>query len=180
MRGRRVRTPKTAARPSQDRLREALFNMLGDRVGGSRFLDLFAGSGSVGIEAWSRGADWVTWVESDRVALACLRENRRCLCEDAGEVVAREVGRFLAGREKKLATDAYDIIFADPPYREQGWTRRLAPALARGYLLRAGGIWVLEAAHAAEDALSGWRLRDERRYGGARLHFYEKNEKGGL
>jgi 16S rRNA (guanine966-N2)-methyltransferase len=109
--GRRLRTPPGQdTRPTTDRVREALFSALGD-VGGARVLDLFAGSGALGLEAASRGAARVTFVESGRAALAALRRNVADLELPGTEVVAADVSRFLAGRPRP-----HDLVLADPPY----------------------------------------------------------------
>ncbi len=174
MGGRRLRAPRTEARPTQDRVREALFNILGARVVDARFLDLFAGSGAVGIEAWSRGAADVIWVESDKRALACLRANVHALCgASTSDIVPADVRRFMKNSENKLAAGAFDIIFADPPYGQPEWEGRLAAALLGAGLLAPDGVWVMESMErGASDTPPGWRLTDERRYGQARLRFY--------
>src|SRR5919198_4163450 len=95
--GRRLQAPAGAAtRPTSDRVREALFSILGDRVRGARVLDLFAGSGALGIEALSRGAAAVTFVDSAPGALTALRDNLDALGADA-EVVRADARRFLGG-----------------------------------------------------------------------------------
>lgn len=174
--GRRLRAPRTEARPTQDRVREALFNILGARVVDARFLDLFAGSGAVGIEAMSRGAAAVIWVESDKRALACLRANVRELCGAAASaVVPADVRRFMKRSENNLAAGEFDIIFSDPPYGQPEWEGRLAAALLDAGLLAPDGVWVMESMERGTNgALPGWRLTDERRYGQARLRFYYK------
>ena len=108
--GRRLHAPRGArTRPTADRVREALFSMLGD-VSGARVLDLYAGSGALGIEALSRGAESATFVERDRHALAALRRNLDAVGADA-QVIPRDVERFLARPE-----GTFDLVFCDPPY----------------------------------------------------------------
>ena len=108
--GRRLHTPRgTRTRPTADRVREALFSMLGD-VSGARVLDLYAGSGALGIEALSRGAESAVFVERDEPALAALRRNLEAVGADA-EVRRRDVLGFLAHPE-----GTYDLVFCDPPY----------------------------------------------------------------
>ena len=108
--GRRLHTPRGArTRPTADRVREALFSMLGD-VGGAHVLDLYAGSGALGIEALSRGAESAVFVERDAQALAALRRNLEAVGADA--VVKREDAlRFLAHPQ-----GTYDLVLCDPPY----------------------------------------------------------------
>jgi 16S rRNA (guanine966-N2)-methyltransferase len=115
--GRRLYAPRGArTRPTADRVREALFSMLGD-VSGARVLDLYAGSGALGIEALSRGAGSAVFVERDQQALAALRRNLEPVGARA-EVRRQDVLRFLARLEGK-----FDLVFCDPPYD-------VAPAVA--------------------------------------------------
>jgi 16S rRNA (guanine966-N2)-methyltransferase len=108
--GRRLVAPRgSRTRPTADRVREALFSMLGD-VSGARVLDLYAGSGALGIEALSRGAESAVFVERDRGALEALRGNLEAIGADA-EVRRQDVARFLARPE-----GTFDLVFCDPPY----------------------------------------------------------------
>ena len=108
--GRRLAAPRgTRTRPTADRVREALFSMLGD-VGGARVLDLYAGSGALGIEALSRGAGSAVFVERDAQALAAIERNLAAVGVEA-TVVRQDVLRFLA-----RADGAFDLVFCDPPY----------------------------------------------------------------
>lgn len=114
--GRRLQTPKgDQTRPTSDRVREALFSAVEARVGslqGLRFLDLYAGSGAIGLEAWSRGAAAVTLVEADRRTADLVRANARSIGCDVAEVLTRSVATVLAERPPA----PYDLVFADPPY----------------------------------------------------------------
>src|SRR6476620_4211722 len=114
--GRRLRTPGgEATRPTSDRVREALFSALESRLGsltGLRFLDLYAGSGAIGLEAMSRGAGVVTAVESDRRTARMVRDNASTLGFPTVEVVSLPVARVLAQHPRA----PYDVVFADPPY----------------------------------------------------------------
>jgi 16S rRNA (guanine966-N2)-methyltransferase len=108
--GRRLHTARgTRTRPTADRVREALFSMLGD-VSGARVLDLYAGSGALGIEALSRGAGSALFVERDRQALTALRRNLEAVGADA-DVRSQDVQGFLARSE-----GTFDLVFCDPPY----------------------------------------------------------------
>lgn len=115
-RGHRLRTPEgSVTRPTADRVREALFSSLESELGGwedVRVLDLYAGSGAVGLEALSRGAAAATLVEQDKRVLKVLRDNVRTLGLPGAEVVAGDVTRIVAAPAKA----AYDVVFADPPY----------------------------------------------------------------
>jgi 16S rRNA (guanine966-N2)-methyltransferase len=117
-RGRRLLGPKgQAIRPTSDRVKEALFSILGERTMGARFLDLYAGTGSIGIEALSRGAAHVTFVEADRAALRLLRSNlQQCGFEAAAaRIYSCDVSHFF--RREMDPFLVYDIAFCDPPYR---------------------------------------------------------------
>lgn len=117
--GRRLRTPPGEhTRPTTDRVREALFSAIESWAGtlsGLRFLDLYAGSGAVGLEAWSRGAEAVTWVESDRATAALIATNARDLGLAGADVRATRVVQALAVLPEPPAAP-YDVVFSDPPY----------------------------------------------------------------
>lgn len=185
--GRRVQVFGRGVRPTTDRTREALFSIVADRVRGARFLDLFAGSGAVGLDAWSRGAERVCWVESDRRVAGVLRQNAAGLGADAAAVIVSDA---LVQLKKGFAGERFDMIFADPPYewgREAGrpgapWrgharTRGSCALLAElirahGRLKREGLLILERRATGAEEVLSGWRLVDRREYGESRLLFF--------
>jgi len=117
LKGRRLRAPTwDGVRPTSDKLRETLFNILAPRVGGARVLDGYAGTGAIGIEAISRGAAHVTFVETDRRAQALVAENlSRCGVTDGYVIIRASVSRALDG----LGAEPFDIMFFDPPYDEQ-------------------------------------------------------------
>jgi 16S rRNA (guanine966-N2)-methyltransferase len=117
-RGRRLYGPqKLAVRPTSDRVREALFSILGNRLANSRFLDLYAGTGAVGIEAVSRGVEHVTSVESNRDALKLLQQNLKlCRIGDEIAVLSQTVQQFFT--HPYQWNGPYDLVFADPPYAE--------------------------------------------------------------
>jgi len=119
--GRRLATPRgTSTRPSSDRVREALFSAIESWCGslqGLRFLDLYAGSGAVGLEALSRGADHVLLVESDPAAARTIRDNATKTGLAGAEVRAEPVERLLAGG---APASPYDVVFLDPPYPTTG------------------------------------------------------------
>ncbi|MCL6615468.1 MAG: 16S rRNA (guanine(966)-N(2))-methyltransferase RsmD, partial [Firmicutes bacterium] len=143
-RGRRLRGPShPGLRPTAERVREAIFNILGPRVQGAVVLDLFAGAGGLGLEALSRGAKRVVFVERDRRALALLRRNlaELGLGGEEFEVIPGDVLVVLAG----LAAGgrSFDLILADPPYGA-GLSGRTLVLLAEGGLLDREGLLVLE------------------------------------
>lgn len=118
--------PGTATRPTTDRIKETLFNMLQEDVGDCRFLDLFSGSGGIGIEALSRGAREAVFVENNRKAVECIRENLSFTkLEDQARVI---LGDVLYGLARLEGEEPFQIIFMDPPY-DQLWEKRVLEAL---------------------------------------------------
>ncbi len=167
--GRRLKVPPGNVRPTKDRVRESLFGILGDRIPGARVLDLFAGSGAMGLEAWSRGAATVYWVENRSGVFRVLRENVTSLCDDTARPArcyCRDAFAFLRSAEVDMP---FDIILADPPYAlytEEPVLERLTCALGNGNLLSESGLVVLEHAGRYElPELQGWRVMSDRRYG---------------
>jgi 16S rRNA (guanine966-N2)-methyltransferase len=158
--GRRLSTPRGArTRPTADRVREALFSVLGD-LEGARVLDLFAGSGALGIEALSRGAAEATFVDSAPAALRALRDNLTALDLDA-EVRRADARGFL--RSARKAGREYDLVFLDPPYRRAAaLTRDLDRDLPA--VLSPGARVAVETGRQAPLGLA-LPLLDERRYG---------------
>jgi 16S rRNA (guanine966-N2)-methyltransferase len=157
--GRRLSTPSGRdTRPTSDRVREAVFSILGP-LDGARVLDLFAGSGALGLEALSRGAAQVTFVERAPAALQAIRANVAALGVGAS-VHARDVRSFV--RDASAAGDTYDLVFLDPPYRDAAG---LGPALDLTALLARGGRAVSESDRREPLVLAGLEVADERRYG---------------
>ncbi|MBO7721948.1 MAG: 16S rRNA (guanine(966)-N(2))-methyltransferase RsmD [Kiritimatiellae bacterium] len=177
-RGRMLRVPKTdAIRPTQDRVREALFNIIRGEIAGARFLDLFAGSGAVGLEALSRGAAAVTFVERDRRHAAAIGGNLRTIAgarAAAAEVVAADAHRWLAG----YAGPGYGVAFADPPYAlcEAEGAAWMLSALAERGAVAAGGLFAAETPAAAAMCVSpGWEPLRDRVYGKTRICLWRRN-----
>ncbi len=167
-RGRRLRTPPDS-RPTQARVREALFSHWGDRVLRCRFLELYAGSGCVSLEALSRGAAEAVAIDCDRRALACMEANRERLGAD-GLSIRR--ARLPEDLDRATATQAaFDLAFVDPPYD----ARRLQGLLvAVAGLMAGGGEVVLEhsSRRRTPSAAGPLRLTGSRRYGDSALTFY--------
>ena len=165
-RGARIAAPKgPATRPTGDRVREAAFNLIGP-VDGARVLDLFAGSGAMGLEALSRSAASVTFVESDRAACRTIEQNLAKLRLTGARVVCADAVWTL-----RQETRPYDLILVDAPY--EAWEElepRLAPQLAR--LLATDGLVVVETDARTEPSLP-LSQRTSRRYGSARLTLFE-------
>jgi 16S rRNA (guanine966-N2)-methyltransferase len=163
-RGRTLRAPPgTGTRPTADRVREALFSILGPVVDGARVLDLFAGSGALGIEALSRGAASATFVERDRRAAAAIRANLEGLDADA-RVVVRDA---LAWLKSPPPGAAFGLVFADPPYDS---APRLAAALAERLppVVSEEALIVIES-DKRNPLLLELPLADERSYGNTRI-----------
>jgi 16S rRNA (guanine966-N2)-methyltransferase len=159
--GRRLQAPPGAStRPTSDRVREALFSVLGARVDDARVLDLFAGSGALGIEALSRGAAEVTFVDSAPAAIRAVRANLEALGASA-EVRRADARRFLGSAS--AASRQYDLIFLDPPYRLAG---RLGSELTAALpaVLAPGAAVVAESDRRVPLELD-LPILDERRYG---------------
>jgi 16S rRNA (guanine966-N2)-methyltransferase len=166
--GARILAPRGRdTRPTGDRVREAAFNLIGP-VDGMAVLDLFAGSGAMGLEALSRGARAVTFVESDREAVRAIDRNLKKLRFEA-RVLPDDVGRRLgveAGAGRR-----YDLVLVDPPYRLlSGFLPMLATQLPN--VVASEGLVVLESDAREEPGLP-LPLRTSRRYGSARITVYE-------
>ena len=117
LRGRRIEAPPgRSTRPTREVVREAWFNVLGDRVVGARVLDLFAGSGALGFEALSRGAAHVRFVESDTAVLVVLRRNIEALGVGSRTEVTKADAMGLVAVPERVAAGAWDLVLADPPY----------------------------------------------------------------
>jgi 16S rRNA (guanine966-N2)-methyltransferase len=161
-RGRRIAAPKDEkVRPTGDRVREAWLSIVNPWLAGARVVDLFAGSGALGLEALSRGAEVVDFVELAPKSLTTIRANLDTLGAGAAGVVHREDAlKFV----KKLAPHAYDVAFADPPY-DVG----LASALAEQWLVTPFAD-ILGIEHRATETLPG--DGDRRRYGSTVVTFY--------
>jgi 16S rRNA (guanine966-N2)-methyltransferase len=161
-RGRPLHAPRGGVtRPTSDRVREAVFDMLGslDAVEGAAALDLFAGSGAYGIESLSRGAESAVLVDRDADAVAAIRRNLEVLGDDAGRatVVRMDALSYAAGAPEM------DLVFADPPYDFTGWPELLARLAPRTGLLVAETGWV--GAGAPWSPGPGWETVKVKRYG---------------
>lgn len=152
-------------RPTSDRAKEALFNILSPEISGANMLDLFCGSGSVGLEAISRGADLVVFNDSSRESLAILEKNLALLRESA-KIYNLDYRVLL--RQLDIT---FDIIFLDPPYRSDAGAQALR-LIAERKLLNTGGIAVLESDKPFEGSIPDLVKYDERRYGIACLTFF--------
>ena len=160
--GRPLKAPPDGLRPTMDRVKGAVFSSLGDLVPGAVVLDLFAGSGAMGIEALSRGASAALMVDSNERCIRCIHENLK-MAGVSANVQTMDVYRFLD----------FDIIFADPPYSKKPEDVKHAEALATSFKLAAalkpGGLFVLEKQ--ASGTLDGslFEVIKAKRYGGSEI-----------
>lgn len=158
-------------RPTPERVRETLFNWLAPTIVGVRALDLCAGTGALGIEALSRGAAAVQFVEPERAAAEALRANLTRLKAQGGEVAAMEAARFLQG-----AVRPFGLVFLDPPFALQLWTS-LAQRLEQGGWLAEAALIYVESPQGASFALpSNWVLHREGHAGEVRYALYRRSQ----
>lgn len=142
-------------RPTTDRIKETLFNILQQEVPDCRFLDLFSGSGGIGIEALSRGAREAVFVERDREAVSCIKTNiKNTSFEDRSRVMAMDVMQAL--RRLEQTGTPFDLVFLDPPY-EKGLEEQVFPFLLASHLVKEGSLIVLETSLAHGEELSEGR-----------------------
>ena len=180
--GRLLKVPADGTRPTQDKVRAAICSSLAALLPGARVMDLFAGTGAMGLEAWSRGAAWVEWVESGNNALRVLRDNLRALRvpEESGRVVGADVFKRL---EHPVSGEGFDLVLADPPYaaaKEAGWLVRLAGLLAKNGWVKPGGVFVFETeGREGAPEMAGWRLARDKSYGSTRVWIWVREESGG-
>ena len=167
--GHRIDAPRGAAtRPTSDRVRENVFNLVAPWVEEASVLDLYAGSGAMGLEALSRGAATAVFVEAETEACRTINANLDKLRVTGARVLCQPVARFLATEAR-----AYDLVFCDPPYQEY---ETLAPQLARYVprLLADDGLLVLETSSRGAEPDLPLSLRTARRYGAARISLFER------
>jgi 16S rRNA (guanine966-N2)-methyltransferase len=164
--GRKLVAPKGGARPTTDRLKEALFSSLGTRLHGATVLDLYAGSGALAIEALSRGAERAVLVDSDRAAEAAIRANLDTTGFASEARVQRStVTTFLSATIPEVP---FDLVFLDPPYDlPSGEVEVVLAGLAAGAVVTAGGTVVIERPKSAEAVTwpEAWAIEKERPYG---------------
>lgn len=167
-RGRKLKVPKgKSVRPTQDRIREAIYNMLGEQVAGARVLDLYSGSGALGIEALSRGAAGALFVDNDPRCIAVIKEN----LDKAGLTGTVRKGNVRA-IIKNMAGKKFDLVFADPPYGKD-LARNLLSQLSKYSILPFCSVVVIE--HSNREAVEQtpeWRRIKERRYGDTVISVY--------
>jgi 16S rRNA (guanine(966)-N(2))-methyltransferase RsmD len=177
-RGKTIRLPGGCRiRPTTDRVKGALFNILGSLEGKS-FLDLYAGCGNVGLEALSRGAQRLVFVEKDRRLFETIRENLRLLGFEArAEVIAADAEEGV--RRLRIRGERFDLLFADPPY-EEGFPAKIVAYLGGAELLAENGAIILQ--HSRREPLKqpvndALIVYDQRRYGDTLLSFLKNAER---
>jgi 16S rRNA (guanine966-N2)-methyltransferase len=172
-RGRRLKAPKgRALRPTSDRVKEALFNILPHDLAGMKVLDLFAGTGNLTIEALSRGATEAILIDSSSESAKAISANlRRLDLADLAKVWIMPVSRALRLLARRGET--FDMIFLDPPY-ERGWVEAALKIIAEGALLRPSGVVIAE--HSVREKVAETygilALKDQRRYGSTLISFF--------
>ena len=179
--GRKLATPKSQSiRPTSDRVKESIFNILGEEVEGKLVLDLFAGTGNLGIEALSRGAKKAIFVEKGRKALQLIQRNITQIgLEGRVEIIPRDANRAIGILKGK--GEIFDLIFMDPPY-EKGLVKRTLIKLNSHPIYHMDSILIME--HDRREPLpallEGWNLVRERRLGDTVISFLTPRDKGHL
>lgn len=156
-------------RPTPERVRETLFNWLAPYLAGARCLDLCAGTGALGVEALSRGAAQVQFVESDSRAAQALRDNLMRLKVTSGHVAALDARLFL-----QEAPQAYDVVLLDPPFASQLWTSLARQLEDGGWLAVAAWIYVESPRDTVPSLPTNWQLHREGRAGEVRFALYRR------
>ena len=169
-----IKVPSAVARPTTDFVRQALFNIIGERVENAKILDLFAGSGALGLEALSRGAAHCTFIDQHRQAITIINENLAKARLEGGHAVKSEVSPFL-----KRDAASYDLIFADPPYwKFYGDQDHINELLTSGLIsprLKLGGWLVVEiSSHQKSPETEDFTLVTRREYGSSAILIYLK------
>lgn len=161
-------------RPTSDRVREALFNILAKRIEGSFFLDLFAGTGAVGVEALSRGAEKSIFIENNNHCVKIINENlKRLNLQEVSNILRGDVISLLNSKGLNI-NEKMDLIYCDPPYRST-FTEDIMNAIHNKKLLKREGLLIFE--HSSKDEIEDsnfWDTVDSRRYGEAALTFLKE------
>jgi 16S rRNA (guanine966-N2)-methyltransferase len=167
------RVPGDSTRPVMDRVKEALFNILGESVTDALFLDLYAGTGGIGIEALSRGADSATFVEQDRYAAKTIEENLHATeLAEFGALIRADVRDFI----RRPPAKAYEIVYIAPPQYKGLWRETLLLLDKNpGHIAPDGVVIVqIDPVEKSEITLNVLHPYDERRYGNTLLWFFER------
>ncbi|MDB6118405.1 MAG: s-adenosyl-l-methionine-dependent methyltransferase [Verrucomicrobiaceae bacterium] len=175
-----IKVPAAVARPTTDKVRQAMFSMLGD-VNGARVLDLFAGSGALGLEALSRGAASALFVDESRQAGLAIRDNLAKSRLQGGQLRQGEAMRVLADMAK-TQPGSFDLVFADPPYahspKDVNWSLKLLQSDDLKQVLAEDGSVIIECKMTKDLILPswGWTVVRDREYGDTRLLWLQKSK----
>ena len=179
LKGRAIRTPEGRnTRPTSDRARESLFNVLAHaewapRLEGARIIDAFAGSGALGFEAMSRGGAFCLFVETDAAARGCIRDNVEAFQLFGNTRIHRRSATDLGVKPAGLGAP-FDLVFMDPPYA-QGLVPLALEQLLNGHWLSPDALVVAElGSDEPQLDVAGWTILDERTYGAARVYFLRR------
>lgn len=171
-RGRRLVAPKNQSlRPTSDRVKESIFNILGEGVKGKMVLDLFAGTGNLGIEALSRGAKRTLFVEKGRQALRIIQRNLlQCGVERRSEIIPKDVNRAIGILRER--GESFDVIFMDPPY-QKGLIQKTLTKLSSYRIFHEDSILVIEhdRREPLPETVEGWDLIRQRKIGDTLISF---------
>ncbi len=175
IRGRTLAAPKNLEiRPSSNKVREAIFNIIGQDLSGSRVLDLFSGTGLLGIEALSRGAALALFVDRAKQSLALIEKNLAlCGYEQSGHICKWDLSRGLP-KSRPFLNTTYDLVFLDPPYKS-GPTAKLMKELSVSEQLEPEALIVLESVK-TEETRHALSLLETRIYGDTKLSFFRKGD----
>lgn len=176
-RGLQLTTPKNFdVRPTADRVKESLFNIIGSKITGARVLDLFAGTGNLGLESWSRGAKAITFIDASGESLRLVRSNiAKCRADADCTVIkgnAVSVIERLYGQKQQ-----FDFLFCDPPYNK-GWIGQIITALAQCPVIASGGYLIVERAQhdPLPDLPAGFEAIRSEKYGETLIDFIYYNK----
>lgn len=170
--GRTIKAVKgMKTRPTSDRVKEALFSILQDKIADAKVLDLFAGTGNLGLEALSRGARSAIFVEKDWDAIGVIRDNINSLGLSEGKLIKGDVFKVIDSLGKR---EQFDIIFADPPYRK-GFAEKVISAIDKSRILALNGVLVVEQGKGEEkiSEAGGLTLVRDEKYGDTFITFYK-------
>jgi 16S rRNA (guanine966-N2)-methyltransferase len=180
VKGRKLRAPAGGStRPTGDRVKQTLFDILAPRIAGARFLDVFAGAGGIGLEALSRGAARVVLVDQDRAAVAAIHEHLEVFGGGHAAQVFRQEARVALASLADTGV-RFDIVFLDPPY-DSPLYEEVLEQIGRTHLLQAGGVVVAEHFHkrVLPETIGGLVRSREVRIGDHRLSFYLRDSEQG-
>lgn len=169
--------PGSKTRPTADKVKGAVFNVLGQKVVGARVLDLFAGSGALALEALSRGADFAVLVDNNQAACQIIHENIMMTgFEDRTKTLRGDGLKLL----EKMQKESFDLVFIDPPYN-QGLSRECLEIISCGNYLASKGVIIVETSREEEIPVEiGYlSLRKQSRYGDTLIWYYQPTETGG-